>query len=227
MRSPEPLLACTSIQLFVALLLSVGSVAHCRELKQEFDLNARIADVTQRSSWNHNYVLPQRALAKGMTVVGDNSRTKNFMRKMIEGKPVKYALLGGSISTQRGAPHGDMQWHGVMQKWFELTFTECGHKFPDLSVRLHSPEWTNELHTCNDNQFVTACNMAIGSSGAIFAEKCLAQKIPKDVDLVILEYTMNSLDPASQAIISNGHCKHREAITGASHEKGTVLSVAA
>ncbi len=42
------------------------------------------------------------------------------------GTPVKYALMGGSISTIRGAASADLQWHGIMHKWLELTFTGCG-----------------------------------------------------------------------------------------------------
>ena len=46
----------------------------------------------------------------------------------LTGIPVKYALMGGSICTGRGATTVDLQWHGIMHKWLELTFTDCGEK---------------------------------------------------------------------------------------------------
>jgi len=165
------------------------------------DLAARIASICAKPSWNHQYTLPEHLLAHGLTVTGNDWRMKRFMTKLLTGQPVKYVILGGSISTHRGAATADLQWHGQLQKWLEFTFTECASQYPLEETELTEfvPEYLRSGKACNSSS-ITLINLAVGASSSIFAEKCLFSKVPQDADLVIIEYSMNAIASGLQKL---------------------------
>ncbi len=112
-------------------------------------------------------------LDRAKATVGDESRMRGFVRKLVTGEsagcaprgessicpdpaprtgqPCKMAVLGSSLATSRGASHIDTGWTSLVHKWLELAFTPCGHRLgPAFRHHMSSPHYWLERHLCNE-----------------------------------------------------------------------------
>jgi hypothetical protein len=174
------------------------SSAFSRQHSTPTSLSARIQQITGRSAWSHNWSLPLSLLKRAYGIVGDDSRLRAFVKKLVLGQPVSYAHLGGSISVFGLAKAKEGNWHGIWHKWMELAFTPCGDLHPNLSPRDQWPDWgKRHYYICappdGQEHPIILTNHAVGATSCILAEKCIVQRVNKSVDLVLIEYTLNAM----------------------------------
>ena len=93
--------------------------------------------------------LSKALLDRSRAVIGDESRMHRFISKLVNGQHVKYAVLGSSIATCRGASHIDTGWTAAFHKWLELSFTECGSDLPGFRFFSSDPDYWIRRHLCN------------------------------------------------------------------------------
>ena len=110
--------------------------------------------VASEPTFNHrgiSYIpsLSQTLLDRSRMVIGDESRMHRFINKLVNGQHVKYAILGSSIATCRGASHIDTGWTAAFHKWLELSFTPCGSELPGSRFFSSYPDYWISRHLCN------------------------------------------------------------------------------
>ncbi|GAX73476.1 hypothetical protein CEUSTIGMA_g928.t1 [Chlamydomonas eustigma] len=156
--------------------------------------------------------LPEALLSQAVGMQGDTSRMENFIEKMLQGKRVKIALLGGSLSL-RGANYGDEAFIHQVHKWLELTVVEgCreevekrrgdeassahvvnGGQGTDAFIDLHittDPRYLATGHLC-EHSHVEFINLAVPAAGPGYTERCVLQHLPEDVDMIIIDFGCN------------------------------------
>jgi hypothetical protein len=120
----------------LCLIFLLGAVAagifSSKDHGKDESISSRIKQITGRLAWqSHNWSLPLRLLKRAYIQVGDDTRLRAFVRKLVLGQPVAYAHLGGSISVFGLAKRKEDNWHAIWLKWLELTFTTCGDLHPN------------------------------------------------------------------------------------------------
>jgi hypothetical protein len=102
---------------------------------------------------------------------GTPERLRAVLRRLEAGRPVTLAVLGGSISagSTLGVHHrnGAWLWHGRLFQWINRTWPHAGHR------------WFNG---------------AVPASTPAYIDGCLDFHLPRSADLVLIEYTLNTLD---------------------------------
>lgn len=93
------------------------------------------------------------------------------------GEPVKFALLGSSISEpSRQGGYTDVTWHGLLHRWLELTFTPCGKQLGLKTVRTRQFSYdAHHRHSCNASS-IKLVDLSMGATSAILTEKCLLKE---------------------------------------------------
>lgn len=103
-------------------------------------------------------------LAKARTYEGSNARFRRVLRKALAGQPILVGVLGGSVTKGHGLTNPDQNW----------TF-----KLLD-QLRMLLPMSEIEL-----------VNGAVPATGTDYFSMCFQVHIPEDVDLVIIELSIN------------------------------------
>ena len=106
---------------------------------------------------------------------------------MRAGQPVKFAVLGSSISTGRGAPTADTSWTALLHKWLEMTFSACAELRPGAQFQVTDPQYVASSHMCSQSS-IQYVDLAVFASTPLYSEKCMTSKVPADVDFVVIEY---------------------------------------
>ncbi len=73
----------------LACVILVFGISRCSfgvQQHTEAALLQHIQDITTRAAWHHKFVLPEEALAKSLTIVGDTSRLTAMATKLVLGK---------------------------------------------------------------------------------------------------------------------------------------------
>lgn len=156
-------------------------------------LNMACATVDQlllRPSLNHQPTLSRSLLNKAISYRGDDSRFRKVIDKLIDGQPVKYAVVGSSVATGRGSSFMDGAWVHLIHKWLELTYSPCADLRPGANFQMTDPGYIASHHMCPQST-ITYIDLAVYASSPLYGEKCMASKIPQDVDLVLVEFGIN------------------------------------
>ncbi|KAG1673279.1 hypothetical protein FOA52_002559 [Chlamydomonas sp. UWO 241] len=158
----------------------------------------------QHPEFGHRSAIPRTLLDRARAVLGDEARVHAFVAKLLAGEPTKFAVLGSSLASCRGASHLDSGWPALLHKWLELAFTPCAAALP-RGTRFFTPSpgyWYQlQRHLCEQST-VQYIDMAVYASTPLFAEMCMVPKVPPDVDLVIVEYGVNDMEYAGVAMSS-------------------------
>ena len=102
----------------------------------------------------------------------DRGRLSNVLRQLLAGKPLEFAVVGGSISA--GSTLGihrrtsNWLWHGRVFQWLNHTYPNAEHR---------------------------RINGAVPASTPAYVEGCLSFHVPTSVDLIFMEYSVNSPEP--------------------------------
>eukprot|EP00878_Enallax_costatus_P031969 GHUV01035048.1.p1 GENE.GHUV01035048.1~~GHUV01035048.1.p1 ORF type:complete len:243 (+),score=79.43 GHUV01035048.1:155-883(+) len=113
----------------------------------------------------HNVTVANPAqLRRSIGYRGAMHRLRRVLRDLQTGKPVKLAVLGGSISWGSAVERGQ-------DDWFSLLTSRLKAAFP--------------------NSNITGKNGCVPATPSSFMNMCLEQYMDDDVDLVFLEYATN------------------------------------
>lgn len=113
----------------------------------------------------YNYTLSEEVLSSGVNVIGSDHRLRRFLLKWLSGQQVKLGVVGGSISA------GSMASHLGKTDYFSLL-----GKFLDTAHASAKAKWRNG---------------AVSATRSSYAALCLDNHVDADVDLLLLDYTLN------------------------------------
>lgn len=109
--------------------------------------------------------LPDRLLDHGIVSTGDPARARAFAESAASGRPLRIAVMGGSVSYGRGASRiGVTDYVARVFSWLRATLPRAGH---------------------------VMVNVAIPATTSEYMAACWRVSLPVDLDLVIVEYAMN------------------------------------
>ncbi|KAK9823328.1 hypothetical protein WJX72_001962 [[Myrmecia] bisecta] len=118
--------------------------------------------------FEYSTALTEQMLRRGVSTLGDASRLRRAMHKLVSGQPVGVTVIGGSVSEGGGVwltARSTDSYVGRIFSWIKSTFPGAKH-------RLH--------------------NGAIGGVASLYFAQCVDDFVPdEDVDLVIVEFTVN------------------------------------
>lgn len=110
-------------------------------------------------------------LDSGVAHAGSVARVRRVLARAQRGEPLTIAILGGSISagSTLGVHNrkGSWLWHGRLFSWFNQTWPNSGHR---------------------------RFNGAVPASTPAYVDGCLHFHLPRTADLILIEYTLNTLD---------------------------------
>eukprot|EP00195_Chlamydomonas_chlamydogama_P012413 CAMPEP_0202908854 /NCGR_PEP_ID=MMETSP1392-20130828/47410_1 /ASSEMBLY_ACC=CAM_ASM_000868 /TAXON_ID=225041 /ORGANISM="Chlamydomonas chlamydogama, Strain SAG 11-48b" /LENGTH=503 /DNA_ID=CAMNT_0049598371 /DNA_START=225 /DNA_END=1732 /DNA_ORIENTATION=- len=105
------------------------------------------------------------SMLKGSLLTGPSPQLKRVVLKLLEGQHVKIGTVGGSITAGASASKpGTTDWFSLFIAWLQSAF----------------PEAT-----------ISARNGAVGSTTSSFLDLCMPNHVDPDVDLVVVEYSVN------------------------------------
>jgi len=115
--------------------------------------------------------LDRRQLARGVAAAGDPARLECLAEKLLDGHGVKLGIIGGSVSfgTTFTTSKSHALYHWKLYQWLNASFPPADRRVSDHE------------HYCG----------AVPASGPSYMEHCLQWHVPKDVDLIIIEYAVN------------------------------------
>lgn len=144
---PQQLCPSRSRSSMLLVLLLVWALAASQHIPRS--TSARLAHNWQQAA--HSPSVPRHVLDRARAHLGDESRLHHVARKLLRGQPVKYAVLGSSLATCRGASALDTGWPALFHKWLELSFTPCGAALPGARFDQSDAEYwfRRERHLCN------------------------------------------------------------------------------
>ncbi|WPT13740.1 hypothetical protein PSENEW3_00001579 [Picochlorum sp. SENEW3] len=101
----------------------------------------------------------------GIVSYGDTTRMRKFVRKLAANKPVTVTLVGGSITWGQGASdRKKTSWGGLFFTWINTTYPHANH---------------------------ILVNAAVPGTPSSYMALCWRFYIPRDPDLIIVEYNVN------------------------------------
>eukprot|EP00884_Botryococcus_braunii_P016639 jgi/Botrbrau1/3659/Bobra.0204s0049.1 len=134
--------------------------------------NERRKEAHMHSIFQHKFLLPESLLTRGRGNIGDLTRLRVVLMKLLSGHPIKVVVLGGSIMGG-----------GEVYVLRQPTDSFVGQIFT----------WINETFPHPDHKFH---NGALPATGSAFIAICLSHHLPyDDVDLVIMEFDINDATP--------------------------------
>ncbi|KZO90804.1 hypothetical protein CALVIDRAFT_489907 [Calocera viscosa TUFC12733] len=112
--------------------------------------------------WSRKYTEENLLLSRAYTSSG--ARFRNVVHKALRGEPIKMGVLGGSVSRGRNVENGPTYHQRIFRMWNETFFPHPG------------------------NEIVDGSRAATGSK---YFSMCFPAHIPEDVDIVLLELSIN------------------------------------
>ena len=93
----------------------------------------------------------------------------------------------------------DGSWVNLFHKWLEMTYSACAELRP--GVTFQQTDWTyiNSNHMCAQSS-IEYLDLAVFASSPLYGEKCMSQRIPPDVDFVIVEFGINDFYYAKEVV---------------------------
>ena len=145
------LLFLDGLLMLLLLLLLTLALAAPQHVPSSVSAQHRLSHSWQTRNRLHVPSVPRHVLDRARTHLGDESRLRHLARKLLRGQHVKFAVLGSSLATCRGASALDTGWPALFHKWLELSFTPCGAALPDMRFDLSDPDYwfRRERHLCN------------------------------------------------------------------------------
>ena len=91
---------------------------------------------------------------------------------------MKIAVLGGGISTGRGASSYSLSWLALWHRWLEYTFGKCPYPYTGQAEMYSRPseEYERSGSICAEGGIVLQ-NLAVASTSAVFGEKCMVHEV--------------------------------------------------
>lgn len=126
---------------------------------------------------NFRPTLANRSVEKGVLSVGDTTRMRRFLDKLINGKPVTLLALGGSVTAGQGAFEEPFSYWTQFVKYVNETFP------------VTATDGTKRKH-----RFL---NLAFGGSTSQIFTMCI-NTMARDADLVVVEFSVNDRDTDEQ-----------------------------
>ncbi|GAX77809.1 hypothetical protein CEUSTIGMA_g5252.t1 [Chlamydomonas eustigma] len=129
---------------------------------------------------DYAWVLNSTDANNGISYLGSHTRLRMAVDKMKDGKLMKVATLGGSITAGQGAVDAP-NWPQYLFNWLEDTYGK---------------------------EVVKGSNGAVGGTVSGYMSVCHNMHVPKDVDIVLVEYSVNdwhSPAPTFQNNIRRGY----------------------
>uniref|UniRef100_A0A7S0S1A6 SGNH hydrolase-type esterase domain-containing protein n=1 Tax=Chlamydomonas leiostraca TaxID=1034604 RepID=A0A7S0S1A6_9CHLO len=128
-----------------------------------------------RGKGKYRWVLTKRARENGLSYVGSNERLRAVLDRAMQGKPIKVAAIGGSITAGQGA--------------------------------VDAPNWPqyvlNYLQDELGEKVVSLANGAVGGTLSAYMSVCHNMHIPKDSDIIFVEYSVNDWHNPTPAFQNN------------------------
>lgn len=112
----------------------------------------------------HQFVVPEDKLLAARSAPRNSDRLQQFMDKLLTGQAVSVTTIGGSISANAGAHHPTAGYVSRVYDWINTTFPNAAHNLT---------------------------NAARGGSSSQYYSSCLSGFVQPNVDLVIVEFTLN------------------------------------
>ncbi|KAJ9096754.1 hypothetical protein QFC21_005024 [Naganishia friedmannii] len=119
---------------------------------------------------------PSNEFCKSIGVVyeGSNVRLHRVLRKLRNGEPISFGVIGGSVSSG----------HGLIVRG--PTDVKSG----PLNLHQRIFEYVTAKYPHPDHKFT---NGAVAATGSQYFATCFAEHIPEDVDLVMIELAINDI----------------------------------
>ncbi|GAX76861.1 hypothetical protein CEUSTIGMA_g4307.t1 [Chlamydomonas eustigma] len=144
-----------------------------------------------RAAWAYKSHTPIHMLNRAQAYLGDTLRMNSFLQRMAQGETVTIAWQGSSVSLAGGSEHDDQIWVHQIHKWLEMTFSVCGDNATSHTLHQDSTEeYIRTGHTCTASN-ITLINLSVYASQLLFMEACKLYKVPRHVDLVVLEQAVS------------------------------------
>ncbi|EIE19265.1 hypothetical protein COCSUDRAFT_58561 [Coccomyxa subellipsoidea C-169] len=119
----------------------------------------------------YRLLVSEQMLAQGLSNVGDSRRMERFFGKLLRGEPVTMVTLGGSISAGQGVTVSSDAYIPRIYEWVSSVFPHKNHRF---------------------------LNRALPGTTSSYVSPCALQMVPPEADFVMLEFTFNDAERASE-----------------------------
>eukprot|EP00271_Cylindrocystis_brebissonii_P008176 TRINITY_DN22181_c0_g1_i1.p1 TRINITY_DN22181_c0_g1~~TRINITY_DN22181_c0_g1_i1.p1 ORF type:complete len:716 (-),score=53.44 TRINITY_DN22181_c0_g1_i1:424-2571(-) len=183
--------------------------------------SAAQADVSPPGMPGWKPIVPTVLLRKGLAYEGDLLRMDRFLHKVVvERKPVTVVAMGSSVTSEFGGRKGpqlkllnldDFEFHRVVNPdgWISSALDTLVRAYPPIENK----RWTDETTGKPYEEPYWLINLGIGAVGPGPWASCLGKtyfsQLPKDVDLVIVEWALavndreflSSLDSVLQILL--------------------------
>ncbi|RUS16673.1 SGNH hydrolase-type esterase domain-containing protein [Jimgerdemannia flammicorona] len=107
-------------------------------------------------------------LRRSLAHEGTSRRLREKIKQAQRGKPIKFAVLGGSVSVGHGIDDRTQTYHQRVFSWWNTQFPHA------------------------DNTFVQG---SVPATDSAYFAYCFHKRIPRDVDIVLIEFALNDGSP--------------------------------